>query len=217
MAKVGVVLSGCGVSDGSEIHEATLTLFFLDRAGAEIICMSPDCEQMEVIDHLKGAPAKETRNVLVESSRIARGEIKNIQEITSDDLDALIFPGGLGAAKNLCDFVVKGADCTVNAEVERLIREMHTAKKPVGFICIAPVLAAKVLGANNPELTIGNDKGTAGILEQMGARHVESSVDNAVTDETNKIVTTSAYMLGPTISKVALGIEKVVSEILRLA
>jgi enhancing lycopene biosynthesis protein 2 len=179
--------------------------------------MSPDCEQTEVIDHLKGTPAQETRNVLVESSRIARGEIKDIKEIIADDLDALIFPGGLGAAKNLCDFAVKGTACTVNAEVEKLIREMHTAKKPIGFICIAPVIAAKVLGANNPELTIGNDEGTAGAIEQMGGKHVESSVDNAVTDETNKIVTTSAYMLGPTISRVALGIEKLVNEILRLA
>ena len=122
MAKVGVVLSGCGVYDGAEIHEATLTLYFLDKAGAEILCMAPDVNQMHVIDHTKGEPSAESRNVLCESSRIARGEIQNMKDVKASDLDALIFPGGFGAAKNLCDFAVKGADCIVNPEVARLIK-----------------------------------------------------------------------------------------------
>ncbi len=217
MAKVGVVLSGCGVYDGTEIHEAALTLLFLDRAGADIRCMSPDCDQLEVIDHLKGAAVEETRNVLVESSRIARGEIADMKEITAGDLDVLIFPGGFGAAKNLCDFAVKGADCTVNSEVERLIKEMYRAKKPMGFICIAPVIAARVLGPSGPELTIGNDEATAEAIEKMGGRHVASTVENTVIDRENKIVTTPAYMLGPSISRVAMGIEKLVHEVLDLA
>ena len=217
MVRVGVVLSGCGVYDGAEIHEATLTLFFLDRAGAEIICMAPNVDQMDVVDHIKGEATGEKRNVLVEASRIARGVIKDIKDVKAGDIDALVFPGGFGAAKNLCNFAVKGADCTVNPGVEKLIKEMHSAKKPIGFICIAPVIAAKVLGSFNPQLTIGNDKGTAEAIEKMGGKHVVSPVENAVVDQKNKIVTTPAYMLGPNISKVALGIEKVINEVLKLA
>jgi enhancing lycopene biosynthesis protein 2 len=217
MAKVGVVLAGCGVYDGAEIHEAALTLFFLDRAGAETICMAPNTDQMDVVNHIKGEAVGEKRNVLVESSRIARGDIKDIKDVKGGDLDALIFPGGFGAAKNLCNFAVKGPDCTVNPEVERLIKEMHGAKKPIGFVCIAPVIAAKVLGAYGPEITIGNDPGTASAIEKLGAKHIAATVDNIVVDAKNKLVTTPAYMLGPTISKVGLGIEKLVSEVLELA
>ena len=217
MARVGVVLAGCGVYDGAEIHEAALTLYFLDRAGAEIVCMAPDVDQMDVVNHIKGEATGEKRNVLIESSRIARGNIKDMKDVKGSDLDALIFPGGFGAAKNLCNFAVKGPDCTVNPEVERLIKEIHGAKKPVGFICIAPVIAARVLGAYSPQLTIGNDPGTAEAIEKMGAKHIVSTVDNIVVDAKNKVVTTPAYMLGPTISKVALGIEKLVSEVLKLA
>ena len=217
MVRVGVVLSGCGVYDGAEIHEATLTLFFLDRAGAEVICMAPNVDQMDVVNHIKGEATGEKRNVLVEASRIARGVIKDIKDVKAGDIDALVFPGGFGAAKNLCNFAVKGADCTVNPGVEKLIKEMHSAKKPIGFICIAPVIAAKVLGSFNPQLTIGNDKGTAEAIEKMGGKHIVSPVENAVVDQKNKIVTTPAYMLGPTISKVAMGIEKVINEVLKLA
>lgn len=217
MAKVGVVLSGCGVYDGAEIHEATLTLYFLDRAGAEILCMAPDVNQMHVIDHRSGEPSGESRNVLCESSRIARGDIRNMRDVKAADIDALIFPGGFGAAKNLCDFAVKGPDCVVSPEVARLVREIHAAKKPVGFICIALVIAAKVLGEANPKLTIGNDPGASGAIEVMGGKHVQAPVEGIVVDEVNKIVTTPAYMLGPTISRVAQGIEKLVAEILKMA
>ena len=217
MPKIGVVLSGCGVYDGTEIHESTLTLYFLDRAGAQTICMAPNVDQMHVVDHTKGVPTGEKRQVLVESARIARGEIRDMSLVTAADLDAVIFPGGFGAAKNLCDFAVKGPDCTVDPEVERLIREMHTAKKPLGFECIAPVLAAKVLGSFHPHLTIGNDAGTAAAIEALGGKHINAPVDEIVICTVNKIVTTPAYMLGPTISRVALGIEKLVAEVLRLA
>ena len=149
--RVGVVLSGCGVYDGTEIHEAALTLYFLDRSGAKIICMAPDAAQMHVIDHGKGSPTDEKRNVLVESARIARGEIKDLSAVSAADLDALIFPGGFGAAKNLCDFAVKGADCSVHPRSRTgSFRQMHESKKPLGFLCIAPVLAARVLGPHHP-------------------------------------------------------------------
>jgi enhancing lycopene biosynthesis protein 2 len=203
------------VKDGSEIHEATLTLFFLDRAGAETICMAPNMNQVEVINHLTNKSMDEKRNVLVESARIARGNIEDMKQVKAGDLDALIFPGGLGAASSLSSFATKGAGCTVIPEVERLIREMHEARKPMGFICIAPVIAAKVI--RGVQLTIGNDKDTASAIERMGGKHIVRNVDEIAVDEQNRVVSAPAYMLGPTISKVALGIEKLVAKVLELA
>lgn len=215
--KVGVVLAGCGVYDGSEIHEATITLLALDKANAQIICMAPEVDQVHVINHQNGEVVEGTvRNVLTEAARIARGEIKNMKDIAAKDLDALIFPGGYGAAKNLCTFAFDEKDCKVNPEVERLIKEMHTEKKPLAFICIAPVIAAKVLGKFNPELTIGNDEGTTAAIEAMGGKHVVCAVDEIAVDEGNKIVSTPAYMLGPSISHVAKGIEKCVNKVLEM-
>jgi len=214
--KVGVVLSGCGFLDGSEIHEATLTLLFLDRNGAQAVCIAPDVAQSEVVDHLTQKATGQIRNVLTEAARISRGEIKNIENVNTADLDALIFPGGYGAVKNICDFASGGVECCVNPLVEKLIREMNQAKKPLGFICIAPVIAAKVLGALQPELTIGNDKATAGALVEMGARHKVCGVEEIAVDEKNKIVSTPAYMLGPSISCVASGIEKLVLKVLEM-
>ncbi len=215
--KVGVVLAGCGVYDGSEIHEAVVTLLSLDKARAQIVFMAPNAEQLHVINHLKGEVTEGVnRNVLMESARIARGDIRDLKDITNRDIDALIFPGGFGAAKNLCTFAIDGEECKVNSDVQRLIKEMHNAKKPLGFICIAPVIAAKVLGRFHPEVTIGNDKGTANSIEAMGGRHLICTVDEIAVDKTNKIVTTPAYMLGPSISYVAKGIEKCVNKVLEM-
>lgn len=213
MPTIGVVLSGCGFLDGSEIHEATLTLMHLDRAGAKIVCMAPDEEKIEVIDHFKKEPTGENRNVLAESGRIARTEIRNIADVQASELDALIFPGGFGAAKNLCSWAVEGPDCSVNEDVQRLILDMHDQDKPQGFICIAPVLAARVLGSKGPKLTIGNDPGTAAAIEQCGAAHVDCPVDDAIFDEKHKVATTPAYMLGPSISYVEKGIGKLVDQV----
>ncbi len=216
--KVGVVLAGCGVFDGSEIHEAILTLLYLDRENAEIIMMAPDIKQMHVVNHLSQKAEKgESRNVLIEAARISRGDIKDIKKISAEHLDALILPGGFGAAKNLCDFAVKGEKFNVNPDVEKLILEMHKAKKPIGFMCIAPVIAAKVLGKFNPEITIGNDRSTAQTIENLGAEHIVCPVDEIVVDEKNLVVTTPAYMLGPGISDIAVGIEKLVKKIIELS
>ncbi|AJF05693.1 isoprenoid biosynthesis glyoxalase ElbB [Geoalkalibacter subterraneus] len=216
--KIGVVLAGCGVYDGSEIHEAVITMLALDRAGAEIICMAPDMEQMHVVNHLTGEPAEgETRNVLVEAARIARGNIKNIADIKADQLDGLFMPGGFGVAKNLCDFAVKGPDCTVHPEVSRLVKEIVAAKKPLAAVCIAPALISKVLGDQKPKLTIGNDADVAGGMEKMGAQHVQCPVNEFVVDEENKIISTPAYMLAGRISEAAEGIEKTVQALLKMA
>ncbi len=217
MKKIGVVLSGCGVMDGSEIHEATLTLLFLDREGVETVIMAPNVNQLHVVNHLTNEETGETRNVLEESARIARGNIRDIKDVRASDIDGLVFPGGYGAAKNLFDYAVKGVNCSVNPEVERLIKEMHSAKKPMGFICIAPVLAARVLGEYSPKLTIGSDRQTAADVEKLGGKHVEKSVDDIVYDEKNNVVSTPAYMLGPSIAHVAKGIEKLVNKVVSLA
>jgi len=215
--KVGVLLSGCGVYDGAEIHEAVITLLSLDRAGAEIVCMAPNVEQLHVINHLTGDVATgEKRNVLVEAARIARGNIRDLATVDPGELDALILPGGFGAAKNLCDFALKGADCTVHPEVARVVRGVHAAGKPIGAICIAPALVAKLLGDEHPKLTIGTDSKTAQALEKMGACHEACGVEGVVVDREHKLVTTPAYMLARSIAEAAAGIEKLVAEVLAL-
>ncbi len=216
MAKIGVLLSGCGVFDGSEIHEAVLTLLALDRAGAEIVCLAPNVEQAHVIDHLTQKETGEKRNVLVESARIARGEVKDLKDVRAADLDGLTIPGGFGAAKNLSDFAFKGQDATVLPDVQRLLSEMVAAGKPVGAICIAPATLTRALSDKKPEVTIGSDQGTAAAIEAMGGTHKTCSVDMIHVDEANKIVSTPAYMLGPSIKNVAEGIEKLVAKVLEL-
>ena len=218
MAKVGVILSGCGVYDGSEIHEAVITLLALDRAGATVVMMAPDMEQV-VVNHLTGEPVEgASRNVLEESARIARGNISDIAKIKATDIDALFIPGGFGAAKNLCDFAFKGPDCQVHPEVARLIRDIVAAKKPLAAVCIAPALVAKVLGNDKlaHQLTIGTDEGTANALSSMGATHVSCPVSEFVIDKDNKIITSPAYMLAGSIKEAAEGIEKTVNAVMEM-
>ncbi len=214
--RVGVLLSGCGVFDGTEIHEAVITLLTLDRAGAKSVCIAPDVDQFHVVNHLNREEEKERRNVLVESARIARGDIRNIKEVRASDLDALIIPGGYGAAKNLSNFAVKGPDAKVHPEVKRLLTEMAKAKKPIGAICIAPATVTKALAERRPEVTIGDDPGTAAAIETMGGVHRICMVDQIHIDKANRIVSTPAYMLGPGIKEVAEGIEKLVNQVVAM-
>jgi enhancing lycopene biosynthesis protein 2 len=216
--RVGVVLSGCGFLDGAEIHEATCTLLSLDRRGAKLVAMAPDVEQMHVVDHLRSAPAEgQRRRVLEEAARIVRGDIKEMSQVEAKDLDALIFPGGYGAAKNLCTFAVDGRNMKVLPAVEKLARDVRSAGKPAGYICIAPVIAARLFGGEGVKLTIGDDRDTAAAIESWGARHVDCKVDEIAIDERMKIVSTPAYMLGPWIAPVAAGIDKLVSAVLEMA
>jgi enhancing lycopene biosynthesis protein 2 len=202
------------VYDGSEIQEAVFTLLAIDRCGAQAVCLAPDME-LDEVNHLTGQPTGAKRNVLVESARIARGKIRNIAEVKAADLDAVIFPGGFGAAKNLCNFAVKGADAAIHPEVARLLREMAAAKKPIGAICIAPALIAATLGRElKPQLTIGNDQGTAAAIAATGSTHVDCPVTEFVVDRDNRIVSTPAYMLAERISETAEGIEKTVTAVI---
>lgn len=213
---VAVILAGCGHRDGSEIHESVCTLLALDKAGVTVKCFAPNVE-FDVTDALTGKPTGQKRNALQEAARIARGEIQDIKNAKASQFDALVLPGGYGAAKILSNFAEKGAQCDVHPEVARLLRETHAAKKPIGAICIAPAVVARALGEHHPSLTIGTDKGTAGALESMGAKHCDCPVKEHVVDKKNKIVTTPAYMLGPSVAHVAAGIEKCVNEVLAMA
>jgi enhancing lycopene biosynthesis protein 2 len=213
--KIAVILSGCGVYDGAEIHESVITLLRLDQRGAQVKCFAPDIAQLHVINHLTGEEMPESRNVLVESARIARGEVKDIREANAEDFDALIVPGGFGAAKNLSNFAIEGASCSLNPQVLALAEAFVEAGKPLGLICISPALAAKIYGPG-VTCTIGNDTDTAAALDKMGAHHQECTVEDIVEDTARKLVSTPAYMLGKNISEVASGINKLVDRVLEL-
>ena len=213
--KVAVILSGCGVYDGAEIHESVITLLRLDQRGAKVQCFAPDIAQLHVINHLTGEQMPETRNVLVESARIARGEIKDVREARVEDFDALIVPGGFGAAKNLSSFATEGAACTVQADVLRLAEAFAEAGKPIGLMCISPAIAAKIYGPG-VICTIGTDADTAAAVTKMGGSHEECEVSEIVEDKARKLVSTPAYMLATSISEAASGINKMVDRVLEL-
>lgn len=221
-AKVAVVLSGCGVYDGTEIHEASAVLVHLSRTQAQVSMFAPNIEQMHTINHTKGEPMEPNRNVLVESARIARGKVEDLSGLQADGFDAVIFPGGFGAAKNLSNFATESADMKVIPDVERILKEFHDAKKPVGLCCIAPVLAAKVIPGC--EVTVGSDgeadkwpyAGTIGAIEKLGAKHVKKSVTEAHVDAANKIVTAPAFMCETGVHEIFDGIGEMVSNVLKL-
>jgi enhancing lycopene biosynthesis protein 2 len=212
--RFAVLLSGCGVFDGAEIHEAVLTLLAIDRQGGAYQCFAPDIPQMHVVDHLKGEPTGETRNVLTEAARVARGAIKDLATFDPADFDALILPGGFGAAKNLCTFAVDGPDCSVDPTVAAAITKARAADRPIGALCIAPAVLAKVLGAG--KLTIGSDPGTAAGLEAMGATHQVATHGEIVVDDTLRLVTSPCYMLDATISQIADGAANTVAALMAM-
>ncbi|MCP5467958.1 MAG: isoprenoid biosynthesis glyoxalase ElbB [Deltaproteobacteria bacterium] len=217
MKKIGVLLSGCGVNDGSEIHEAVITLLALDRLGAQAVMMAPDVD-FEEVNHCTNQPTGQKRNALVESARIARGNIKDIRGISAQEIDALVLPGGFGAAKNLSNFASAGENAKAHPEVARLVKEMLQNKKPIGALCIAPATIAVILGADlHPTLTIGHDAGVAAKMEAMGARHQECDVGDIVFDEQNKILSTPAYMCAKSIKEAATGIEKLIKKLVEIA
>ncbi len=216
MKKVAVILSGCGVFDGSEIHEAVCTLLALDLAGAEYQCFAPNIPQTQVINHLTRETKNETRNVLEESARIARGKIRDIKEANTNEFDAAIFPGGFGAASNLCDFTKKNTDMSVNADVLAFAQAMKKAEKPQGFICIAPVMISTIYGPGI-EHTIGYDDATKSAIEKMGGKHIGCSVTKAVIDQKHKVVSTPAYMLAQGIGEVFTGVSQLVKDVLEMA
>lgn len=218
MKKIAVLLSGSGFYDGSEIYEATFTLLALEDAGADVTCCAPDILQSDVIDHVAGHPVEgSSRSVLTESARVARGEVTDVAKLTPSEFDALIVPGGFGAAKNLCDFAVKGPDCQVDPGVASFIKGFHAEGKPIGLLCIAPAIGAALFGDRGIKLTIGNDPDTAAGIRALGAEHIECPVDEIVVDERNRIVSSPAYMLGPKMRDVKTGIDKLVAKVVEMA
>ncbi len=212
MKKFAVVLSGCGVFDGAEIHEATLSLYSIMKNGAEYEIFAPDIKQHHVINHITGEEMNENRNVLIESARIARGKISPLSAFNPQDFDAILLPGGFGAAKNLSDFAFKGAEASIHYEVKKAIQDMHLLKKPIGALCISPALIA--LSLDDVKMTVGDDQDTANILKTLGANHINTSHGAVIHDKKNHIFTTPCYMLDATILDIADGAENIVKEIL---
>ena len=216
MKKVAVILSGAGVFDGAEVNETVLTLLHIAKQGASYECFAPDIEQMHTINHLKGEESGDKRNVLEEAARITRGEVRPLSDLDSTEFDALILPGGFGVAKNLCDFAVKGADMTVNDEVLKVGKAFADAKKPAGYMCIAPVLLPHIYG-KGVKVTIGNDGEVASAINKMGGEHVNCGVRDIVVDDKHQLVTTPAYMLAENLPDAEVGIRKLVEKVLYMA
>lgn len=212
--KFAVILAGSGVFDGSEIHESVMTMYSIMKNGGTYEIFAPDVAQYHVVNHVTGEEMNDKRNVFIESARIARGSIRKLNEFKADDFDAIIIPGGFGAAKNLSTFAFDGADCNVNKDVEKAIRSMANANKPIGALCISPVIIAKVI--ENAKITIGQDQTTADAVQQMGATHETTDHGEVVVDTKNKIATTPCYMLDATIMNIADGANNVVKAIIEL-
>ena len=212
--KFAVILSGCGVFDGAEIHEATLSLLAIARKGVAYKIFAPDVKQHHVINHITGDEMDESRNVLIESARIARGDIQSLDKYNPADFDALILPGGFGVAKNLCTYAFDGPDCTVDRYIEEAIRETHKLAKPIGALCISPVLITRILG--EVDVTIGHDEATASHIEQMGGVHINTGNGEVVVDIANKIVSNPCYMLDAAITDIADGADNVVKALIDL-
>lgn len=214
MKKFAIILAGCGVYDGAEIHEAVLTMLAISKNGAEYEIFAPDIMQHHVVDHITGNVMPETRNVLTEAARIARGKIKPLDQLNPEQFDAVILPGGFGVAKNLCTFAFDGPDCTVNPDLEKILVETHLKGKPIGAMCISPVIISRIF--KNSKVTIGQDAGTAQAVKKMGANHIITGHGEVVVDTSNKIFTTPCYMLDANILQIAEGTDNLVKEMLKM-
>lgn len=213
MKKFAVILAGCGVYDGAEIQEATLSLYMIKKHGAGYQVFAPDIMQHHVINHLNGKEMPEQRNVLVESARIARGNALPLSELKAENYDAVLLPGGFGAAKNLCNFAMAGENCEVNKEVSDCIHAFLKLNKPIGALCISPVILAKLLG--DVSVTIGDDAATAAAVRKMGALHVNTTHGQVIRDPNLKVFSTPCYNINADIVQVAEGIENIVQAMLK--
>jgi len=209
-----VILSGCGHQDGAEIHEATLTLWAIHKSGCEYLCFAPDIPQHHVLNHITGQEMPEQRNVLIESARIARGQIQDLNTFSADKFDGLVIPGGLGAAKNLCTYATDGVQCQVDEDVAKAIKAMHAANKPIGALCIAPVILARIL--KNAELTIGHNEKVARDIGIMGGQHKSTMQEEIVIDTAQKIITTPCYMFDARVDQIGRSAENVITAMLEL-
>ena len=201
MKKFAVILCGCGSLDGSEIHESVMTLLAIDRNECTYSIFAPNDNQYHVVNHYTKEATQEKRNMMVEAARIARGDIRPIEECRVEDFDALVFPGGNGAAKNLFTYAFDGKNCTVREDVANLIKAFHAQHKPIGALCIAPVMIAKVLG--DVTITVGNDEGTIQNVLSFGSQHINTLQTGVIADKQNMVFTSPCYMLPARISDIA--------------
>ena len=213
--KIAIILSGCGNKDGAEIHESVMTLWAIHKHGADYQCFAPDIPQHHVLNFITNQEMEEKRNVLIEAARIARGNIKNLAEYNADDFDALVIPGGLGVAKNLSTFAFDGPHCLINEEVERAVKDTAARRKPIGALCIAPAIIARILG--DVEVTIGEDSATEAAITQMGASHSKTTHGEIIIDTEKKVVTTPCYMLDARVDQIGEGAENLVLAVLDMA
>lgn len=211
--KLAVILSGCGFQDGAEIQEACYTLLNASKLGFEVSCFAPNLEQTQVVNHLTGETESESRNTLNESARIARGKIQDLNQLNTDDYDAIVFPGGFGVALNLCDFAKKGHECQVLPSINQIILDFYKQKKPIGAACIAPALIARVLGTHGVTVTIGENEDVSTAIKKMGAIHKNRAVDEVCVDEQHKVVTAPAYMYDATPAGVEAGISQLIQQL----
>ncbi|WGL98031.1 isoprenoid biosynthesis glyoxalase ElbB [Arsenophonus sp. aPb] len=216
MKPIAVILSGCGVLDGSEIHESVLTMLSLSQNSVEMCFLAPDREQLDVINHINGKEKQEKRNIMVESSRISRGKIAPLASADANKFSAVIIPGGFGVAKNLSNFAIKESNCEIDKDLLTFCRKIHQQGKPMGLMCIAPVMLPKILN-KTVTLTIGNDKKTIAQIEKMGGKHIVCSFDDIVVDEDNRVITTPAYMLASSPNEAWQGINKLVKKVIEMA
>jgi len=213
--RFAVILAGCGNKDGAEIHESVLTLLSIDRAGHQYQCFAPDVPQARVLNFLTNEELKEKRNVLLESARIARSKIKPLTDFSQENFDILVMPGGSGVAFNLCTFGLDGDRMTVLPQVESSIRAMHKAGKPIGALCISPVIIAHVL--KNVNVTFGKDEKINAMFQKSGTKTTNTDARSIVIDHEQKIVTTPCYMLDARISEVSEGIDKLIQELIKMS
>ncbi len=212
--KIALILSGCGFKDGSEINEAVLTMLAIEEQTCSYQCYAPDIDQHHVVNHITDEEMKETRNVLIESARIARGNIKNLNDLRSNDYDAVVVVGGFGVAKNLSNFAFDSENFKVNELVINKISDFKDNKLPCGFICIAPILIGKIFTDNHVKATIGNDESTSSFLKKQGVNHLQCAVNGAIVDDFNKVVSTPAFMLANNISEARSGISILVEKVI---
>lgn len=202
MKRVAMILSGCGVNDGSEMTEAAGLIIALSQAGYAIRFYAPDRAQHDVIDHAAARPMQDTRNILVESARIARGQIEPLSALSTAHADAVVLPGGFGVAKNLSNFAARGQDARLAPDVAEALAPFLAAGKPLVALCAAPLvlgLLARDAGIEGARLTFGHEaEGTELIqaIEAWGQKHVEMPVDEACIDSRHHLVSVPAYMYG---------------------
>ena len=223
---IGVIFSGSGVYDGTEIQEGVFTLLSIKKAGAEAVCFAPDVDQHHVINHITGEEMQETRNVLVESARIARGDIQSLDAFDASQLDALILPGGFGAAKNLTKWAFSGPEGEINEQVKAAIVSMVKMNKPVAGLCMGPTVIAKALEGSglSATLTVGSTEAPSPYeidaisqgMEKTGATAVMKTIEEIAVDKKNKIVTAPCYMMEADILQIRTNVQKAVDALVKL-